>query len=52
VLTPPDAVSMLLLLVPLYALFELALLAMYYTHLRQAKRQAAPPAEPQADQLG
>ncbi|MGH6783404.1 MAG: twin-arginine translocase subunit TatC, partial [Sphingomicrobium sp.] len=32
VLTPPDAVSMLLLLVPLYSLYELAILAIRLTH--------------------
>ena len=41
VLTPPDAVSMLLLLVPLYALFEFALLAIWLTHWRSARRRAA-----------
>ena len=38
VLTPPDAVSMLLLLVPLYLLFEFALLAIRLTHWRTARR--------------
>ena len=41
VLTPPDVVSMLLLLVPLYALYELALLAIRLTHWR-ANRKTAP----------
>ena len=40
VLTPPDAVSMLLLLVPLYSLYELAILAIRLTHWR-ASRTAA-----------
>ena len=39
-LTPPDVVSMLLLLVPLYALYEFAILAIRLTHWRAAR--AAP----------
>ena len=39
VLTPPDVVSMLLLLVPLYALYEFAILAIRLTHWRAAARQ-------------
>ncbi|MEO6256436.1 MAG: twin-arginine translocase subunit TatC [Sphingomicrobium sp.] len=38
VLTPPDVVSMLLLLVPLYGLYELAILAIRVTHWRAARR--------------
>ncbi len=38
VLTPPDVVSMLLLLVPLYALYEFAILAIRLTHWRAARR--------------
>ena len=38
VLTPPDVVSQLMLLVPLYALYELAILAIRITHWRAAKR--------------
>jgi sec-independent protein translocase protein TatC len=45
VLTPPDAVSMLLLLIPLYLLYEFALLAIRITHWREA-RKAAATAEP------
>lgn len=41
VLTPPDVVSQLMLLVPLYALYELALLAILITHWRAAKRARA-----------
>ncbi|QDP20505.1 twin-arginine translocase subunit TatC [Sphingomonas xanthus] len=41
VLTPPDAVSMLMMLVPLYALYEFAILAIRLTHWR-ASRRAAP----------
>jgi sec-independent protein translocase protein TatC len=41
VLTPPDVVSMLLLLVPLYALYEFAILAIRLTHWRAARRAAA-----------
>jgi sec-independent protein translocase protein TatC len=40
VLTPPDVVSMLLLLVPLYSLYELAILAIRITHWRAARRAA------------
>jgi len=38
VLTPPDAVSMLLMLVPLYGLYEFALLAILVTHWRRNRR--------------
>jgi sec-independent protein translocase protein TatC len=38
VLTPPDAVSMLLLLVPLYSLYELAIIAIRVTHWRRSRR--------------
>jgi len=41
VLTPPDAVSMLLLLVPLYSLYELAILAIRLTHWRRSRKEAA-----------
>ncbi|MEO6225505.1 MAG: twin-arginine translocase subunit TatC, partial [Sphingomicrobium sp.] len=47
VLTPPDVVSMLMLLVPLYALYEFAILAIRLTHwhaARKARRSADPPA--------
>ena len=40
VLTPPDVVSMLLLLVPLYGLYEFAILAIRLTHWRAARRAA------------
>jgi len=40
VLTPPDAVSMLLLLVPLYSLYEFAILAIRVTHWRAARSAA------------
>jgi len=40
VLTPPDVVSMLMLLVPLYALYEFAILAIRLTHWRAARRAA------------
>ncbi|HKC02903.1 MAG TPA: twin-arginine translocase subunit TatC [Sphingomicrobium sp.] len=40
VLTPPDVVSMLMLLVPLYGLYEFALLAIRLTHWRAARRAA------------
>jgi sec-independent protein translocase protein TatC len=44
VLTPPDVVSMLLLLVPLYCLYEFAILAIRVTHwsaARKARRSAS-----------
>lgn len=41
VLTPPDAVSMLLLLVPLYSLYELAIVAIRLTHWRRGRKAAA-----------
>jgi len=41
VLTPPDAVSMLLLLVPLYSLYELAIVAIRLTHWRRSRKAAA-----------
>ena len=37
VLTPPDAISMLMMLVPLYALYEFAILAIRLTHWRAAR---------------
>jgi sec-independent protein translocase protein TatC len=40
ILTPPDVVSMLMLLVPLYGLYEFAILAIRITHWR-ADRKAA-----------
>jgi sec-independent protein translocase protein TatC len=41
VLSPPDAVSMLLLAVPLCALFEFALVMMWFTERRRAREAAA-----------
>ena len=41
VLTPPEVVSQLMLLVPLYALYELAILSIRITHRRSAKRAKA-----------
>src|SRR4051812_1753050 len=38
VLTPPDAVSMLMLMVPLYGLYEFAILAIRITHWRAARK--------------
>jgi sec-independent protein translocase protein TatC len=38
VLTPPDVVSMLMLLVPLYGLYEFAILAIRITHWRAARK--------------
>jgi sec-independent protein translocase protein TatC len=40
VLTPPDVVSMLMLLVPLYGLYEFAILAIRITHWRSARKAA------------
>ena len=40
VLTPPDAVSQLMLAVPLYALYEFAILAIRLTHWRRSRREA------------
>jgi sec-independent protein translocase protein TatC len=40
VLTPPDAVSMMMLMVPLYGLYEFALLAIRITHWRAARKAA------------
>jgi sec-independent protein translocase protein TatC len=48
VLTPPDAVSMLLMLVPLYLLYEFAILAIRLTHWRNARKAAAAGADPAA----
>ena len=48
VLTPPDAVSMLMMLIPLYGLYELAIVAIRVTHwraARRARRAAANPVE-------
>ena len=41
VLTPPDAVSMMLLLVPLYSLYELAIVAIRITHWRRKRSNNA-----------
>jgi sec-independent protein translocase protein TatC len=49
VLTPPDAVSMLLLMVPLYALYELAILAIRVTHWRRSRKEAAAAATADSD---
>jgi sec-independent protein translocase protein TatC len=42
VLTPPDVVSQLLLAVPLVALYEVSLLAIWFTEKRRAKGSAEP----------
>ena len=42
VLTPPDVVSQLLLLVPLYLLYELAIIAIRITHWRAARAAQDP----------
>jgi sec-independent protein translocase protein TatC len=41
VLTPPDVVSQLMLLVPLYLLYEFAILAIRITHWRAARAAKA-----------
>ena len=41
VLTPPDAVSMLMMLVPLYLLYEFALVAIRLTHWRAGRKSRA-----------
>ena len=48
VLTPPDAVSQLMLAVPLYALYEFAILAIRLTHWRAARVKMAAASEPVA----
>ena len=40
ILTPPDAVSMMLLLVPLYGLYEFAILAIRISHWRRRRQEA------------
>ncbi|HEX5238802.1 MAG TPA: twin-arginine translocase subunit TatC [Sphingomicrobium sp.] len=40
VLTPPDVVSMMMLMVPLYGLYEFAILAIRITHWRAARKAA------------
>ena len=52
VLTPPDVVSMLLLLIPLYGLYEFAILAIRITHWRAARkaRSNAAVSEPQTEE--
>jgi sec-independent protein translocase protein TatC len=52
VLTPPDAVSQFILAVPLWLLYESAIIAIRLTHWRAARREAAQPtgnAETSAD---
>ena len=41
VLTPPDAVSQFMLAIPLYALYEFAILSIRLTHWRAARRAAS-----------
>jgi sec-independent protein translocase protein TatC len=47
VLTPPDVVSQLLLAIPLCLLYELAIIAIWFTQKRRDKQAAAEPSEPQ-----
>ena len=50
--TPPDVVSMLLMLVPLYALYEFALLSIRLTHWRAARRAASETVEEPRTNVG
>nr|WP_294851403.1 twin-arginine translocase subunit TatC [uncultured Sphingomonas sp.] len=52
VLTPPDAVSMLMMLVPLYGLYEFAILSIRLTHWRRARALAANPSTGEDDAAG
>jgi sec-independent protein translocase protein TatC len=52
VLTPPDAVSQLMLAVPLWMLYEFALLAIRLTHWRAARRSQREAGVAPADDLG
>jgi len=52
VLTPPDVVSMLMMLVPLYALYEFALLSIRLTHWRAARRAASETVEEPRTNVG
>jgi sec-independent protein translocase protein TatC len=52
VLTPPDVVSMLLLLVPLYSLYEFAILAIRLTHWRASRKAAAESSNGSDDEEG
>jgi sec-independent protein translocase protein TatC len=48
VITPPDVVSQLLLLVPMWLLFEGSLVLMRLSERKAAKEAAAAPSEPEA----
>jgi sec-independent protein translocase protein TatC len=52
VLTPPDAVSMMMLMVPLYGLYEFAILAIRITHWRAARKAARSGSVVSADVAG
>jgi sec-independent protein translocase protein TatC len=52
VLTPPDAVSMLMMLVPLYLLYEFAILTIRLTHWRAARKAAASPSQSEEKREG
>jgi len=49
VLTPPDVVSQLMLAIPLVLLYEITIIAIWFTDRRQ---KAAPDAEATADPAG
>ena len=51
VLTPPDAISMLMMLVPLYALYEFAILAIRLTHWRAARSRKSTPTVTTEDKI-
>ena len=50
VLTPPDAVSQFMLAVPLWLLYESAIIAIRVTHWRAARRSAASPSDVEGPQ--
>ena len=52
VLTPPDVVSMLMLLVPLYGLYEFAILVIRLTHWRASKRAQATASDAEGKNVG
>jgi sec-independent protein translocase protein TatC len=52
VLTPPDAVSMMMLMVPLYGLYEFAILAIRITHWRAGRKAARSGSVVSADVAG
>ena len=45
ILTPPDVITMVLMGVPIYALFELCILIAWYWERRDRRREAAEAAQ-------